>query len=188
MKIFISGGCKNGKSTLAQKLAVKIRPGNTPLYYIATMAPADNEDWARITRHREERAGFGFETIEVPKDITSILNLCDKSGFFLFDSVTALLANEMFGRDGSVVPGAYIKVIREMDRLLGAINNIIVVSDYIHSDARMYDDITEAFRFGLACAHKSLAATCDAVVEACYGNFIIHKGPDEFKEVLHEVC
>ena len=187
MRIFIAGGCKTGKSTLAQKLAVRLCPRGRPLYYIATMAPADDEDKARITRHREERAGFGFNTVEMPRDVQSILDKCDRNGFFLFDSVTALLANEMFGGDGSVNLEAYKKIILDLDGLLAAVNNIAVVSDYIHSDALMYDDITEAFRSGLARVHKNLARTCDAVVESYYGSFIIHKGPAYFKEIIYAV-
>ena len=50
MTIFLSGGCKNGKSTLAQHAAKKLA-GDGPLYYIATMIPHDEEDRARIRRH-----------------------------------------------------------------------------------------------------------------------------------------
>ena len=54
MSVFISGGCKNGKSFYAQRIA---KAGGAPLYYIATMIPHDEEDLARIRRHRDERAG-----------------------------------------------------------------------------------------------------------------------------------
>ena len=63
MTVFLSGGCKNGKSTLAEQIAVHLsRPGR--LYYLATMIPQDEEDRARITRHVESRAGLGFQTVE----------------------------------------------------------------------------------------------------------------------------
>lgn len=58
MTVFLSGGCKNGKSTLAEQIAVHLsRPGR--LYYLATMIPHDEEDRARIARHVESRAGLG---------------------------------------------------------------------------------------------------------------------------------
>lgn len=50
MTIFLSGGAKNGKSTLAQELAVKLS-GAGKRYYVATMIPTDEEDLARIRRH-----------------------------------------------------------------------------------------------------------------------------------------
>ena len=63
MTVFLSGGCKNGKSTLAEQTAVYLsRPGQ--LYYLATMIPHDEEDRSRIARHVASRSGLGFQTIE----------------------------------------------------------------------------------------------------------------------------
>ena len=50
MTVFLSGGAKNGKSTLAQHLAKALAAGG-PLYYVATMIPHDREDHACIARH-----------------------------------------------------------------------------------------------------------------------------------------
>lgn len=45
MNIFISGGCKNGKSYHAQELARSMaQESNLPLYYLATMIPRDDFD------------------------------------------------------------------------------------------------------------------------------------------------
>ena len=110
MSTFISGGCKNGKSFYAQRIA---KAAGTPLYYIATMIPRDNEDEARIVRHRQERAGWGFETLECGADILSCLDRADPAGAFLLDSVTALLSNEMF-TDAGMNPGAPEKLAREL--------------------------------------------------------------------------
>ena len=90
MKAFISGGAKNGKTTLGQDLAVYLAAGGTH-YYVATMISADAEDDERIRRHIADRAGLGFETIECPRHILSCLDTADRDGVFLLDSVTALL-------------------------------------------------------------------------------------------------
>ena len=63
MTVFLSGGCKNGKSALAQTLAVRLADGG-PLWYVATMIPRDAEDWNRIRAHVENRKGLGFRTLE----------------------------------------------------------------------------------------------------------------------------
>jgi adenosylcobinamide kinase/adenosylcobinamide-phosphate guanylyltransferase len=64
MNIFISGGCKNGKSMYAQKLAKKMaQEKNVPLYYLATMKPKDSEDNQRVLRHQQDREGWGFITL-----------------------------------------------------------------------------------------------------------------------------
>ena len=100
MSTFISGGCKNGKSFYAQQIA---RAAGSPLYYIATMIPHDDEDQARIRRHRDERAGWGFETVECGTHILAALEKTDPAGVFLLDSVTALvlcdLLAQRFGTD-----------------------------------------------------------------------------------------
>lgn len=74
MNVFISGGCKNGKSMYAQNIARDMsQRQNVPLYYIATMIPADDEDRVRIRRHLSERDGWGFETIEQGRHICDAL-------------------------------------------------------------------------------------------------------------------
>ena len=87
MTVFLSGGAKNGKSTLAQQLAVKLS-GEGKRYYVATMIPTDEEDYDRIRRHVADRAGLGFETVECEKNMLSCLDRADKNGTFLVDSIT----------------------------------------------------------------------------------------------------
>ena len=176
MKVYISGGCKNGKSSTAQDLSKKMWVPDTPLYYLATMIPLDSEDEARISLHQQEREGFGFETIEAGKDILLAVDNCDKRGTFLLDSVTALLANEMFAPDGRVEPEAYKKISGDLMRFLSQVSNAVIVSDYIYSDAFLYDKLTEAYMRGLAYVDRQIAGICDVVIEACVGINIIHKG------------
>lgn len=172
MNIFISGGCKNGKSYYAQHLAKRQAEGGRPLYYLATMEPVDEEDQARILRHRREREGWGFTTLERGCDIGSLD--ADFSGSFLLDSVTALLSNEMFRSDGSteliIDPTAYLRVAEELVTLAEKSGNVIFVSDYIYSDAVQYDELTELYRKGLAWIDRALAQKCDVVVEVAYGH------------------
>jgi len=146
------------------------------MYYIATMKPVDSEDDERIARHIEEREGWGFTTIEQPACIEDILLKCDHNGSFLLDSLTALLAEEMFHADGSVDRLAAERVISGLARVLDEINNIVIVSDYIFSDAIIYDPLTELYRKSLAEIDRYAAKRCDAVLEVAYSGIIIHKG------------
>ena len=179
MRVFISGGCKNGKSHYAQSLA-KAQETHA-LYYIATMKAADSEDDDRIARHRQERAGKGFTTIEQPFDIRNILQSCDPGGSFLLDSLTALLANEMFLPMGRVNEKAAQKICGEITHVLERIKNIVLVSDYIYSDAALYDPLTECYRKALAQIDRAAAGICDVVLEAAYTRVVVHKG----KEAAH---
>lgn len=172
MSTYISGGCKNGKSYYAQKIA---KAGGTPLYYVATMIPRDEEDRARIRRHRDERAGWGFETLECGHDILSCLDGADVRGSFLLDSVTALLSNEMFSAAG-MDEAAPERIAEALEAFVRRAPNTVLVSDFIFSDAMLYDEWTEAYRRGLASIDRRLAAVCDNVIEVASGQFIVHKG------------
>lgn len=172
MSTFISGGCKNGKSFYAQRIA---RAWGAPMYYIATMIPRDAEDDARILRHRQEREGWGFETLECGADILSCLDRADPSGSFLLDSVTALLSNEMFTETG-MNPDAPAKIAGELAAFVRRAPRTVLVSDYIYSDANQYDEWTEAYRRGLAQIDRALARACDDVLEIVHGRVIVHKG------------
>ena len=185
MKIFISGGCKNGKSHYAQRIAQVQQPGS--LFYIATMKPVDAEDTKRIYKHRQEREGWGFTTIEQPVDIEKILDKCNHSHSFLLDSLTALLANEMFLSNGGVNEQAARKITSGLHQVLDKINNIVIVSDYIYSDAFLYEPLTEKYRKSLAEIDRAAAGNCDVVLEIAYANIIVHKGKELFGGVYEKI-
>ncbi len=176
MHVFISGGCKNGKSRFAQEQAKKMAvEQDLPLYYLATMVPADEEDRARVRRHVRERDGWGFATIEQGTDICKALERADADGVFLLDSVTALLSNEMFGSEGQVDREAPQRVRADLLEFARRTGNGVFVSDFIYSDALEYDELTEAYRKGLAECDRALAGVCGQVVEVCYGNRLYYK-------------
>lgn len=175
MTVFLSGGCKNGKSTLAQRLA-KSLAGSGALWYVATMIPQDEEDLARIRRHIQEREGWGFETLECGTGITKCLETVREADTILLDSVTALLSNEMFGLNGIFDPQAPERTARALLQLLDGVRNAVVVSDFLYADAGRYDYWTEVYRKGLAYVDAALAARSDVVAEACSGYVITHRG------------
>lgn len=176
MIVFITGGAKNGKSSFAQSLAVKLAAGGRR-YYIATMIPVDDEDRERIRRHVADREGLGFETVEQGKNILECLKTCDPGASFLLDSTTALLMNELFiPPDWHLDETAGERCGDEVAAFAQAVKHIVIVSDYIYSDAQRYDDVTETYRRGLASIDRKLAAISDVVLEMSGGNLIVHKG------------
>lgn len=177
MTFFISGGAKNGKSTLAQNLAVALAKGNTH-YYVATMIPVDDEDRLRIQRHIEDREGLGFTTLECGRNILSCLEHADPKATFLLDSVTALLMNELFREDQGYQMDleAARRCGEDLETFAKTVGNAVFVSDYIASDAGRYDETTEQYRKILADIDRRLARVSDTVVEVSAGQYIIHKG------------
>ncbi|MBO4912385.1 MAG: bifunctional adenosylcobinamide kinase/adenosylcobinamide-phosphate guanylyltransferase [Butyrivibrio sp.] len=187
MIVLLTGGCKNGKSDTAQEIACSLRSKcGGGLYYVATMESTGKEDDERIRKHVENRAGLGFETIEIARDIKRLSTEKEKftgnggTNTFLVDSLTALLAGEMFRTDAS---GEFIEDLSAAERVCEDIKilcrekdyNLIFVSDGIYSDAAIYDASTDAYRGGLALIERVVAGLADEVIEMCSGKKIVHK-------------
>ncbi len=177
MTVFITGGVKNGKSSLAQRIALKLADGGKH-YYVATMIPSDEEDRDRIRNHLADRAGMGFETIECGRNILSALDRADPEGTFLLDSVTALLMNELFPDPASCELDltAGERCARDMEQFISRVKHAVIVSDFIYSDAIRYDEVTETYRRSLAQVDRVLAKHCDTVIEVSGGRLVFHKG------------
>ena len=174
MTIFITGGCKNGKSTFALRQAMKL--SGEKRCYVATMLPKDEEELRCVTRHREARAGMNFITSEQPYAPTECFGEVGSMGVFLLDSVTALLSNVMFTPDGEVHFDAVQTLINELGSFVDRAEHAIIVSDYIYCDGAEFSELTEEYRSSLAQLDIMLAQRCDVVAEICSGIPTIHKG------------
>ena len=169
MIVFITGGAKNGKSSLAQNLAVKLAGGGKR-YYIATMIPSDQEDRDRIRRHIADRDGMGFETVEQGRDIAKVLTKADPNGSFLLDSVTALLLNELFPDPTSceMDEDAADRCEKGLGSLCDRASNLVLVS----SLSRSTRDI--AFKFamypGFTRSNSLLSSSLDIIKVTDFGS------------------
>ena len=173
MLILLSGGSKSGKSMLAQELTRRLAQEG-PMYYWAAMEPTDEEDLARIRRHRQERLGWGYATVEQGRNLEAAFSRVTPRGTVLFDSTTALLANEMF--QGSFDGAAPERCLRSLLALGRYVQNVVFVSDSLYSDSGRYDLWTERYRAGLGRIDRGLARACDVVAEISAGIPILHKG------------
>ena len=177
MTYFVSGGAKNGKSTLAQDLTVVLAKGGKH-YYVATMISTGAEDDDRIRQHVADRDGLGFETVECFRNIMECLKTADKNGVFLVDSVTALIQTSLFPieKNYEMDLEAASHCADELVEFASTVRHAVFVSDYIYSDAERYSESTEMYRKCLADIDRRLAKVCDTVIEVSAGQFIIHKG------------
>lgn len=178
MIVLVVGGAKSGKSDYAEKLAQMLHEDGN-LYYIATMNPYDEEDQQRITLHQQKREGRAFQTLEAKRKLQKITKIINAHDTVLLDSLTSWMTNEMF-----VKTEFYPQVKDQMLEVLQTINakHLVIVSDYLFSDAIQYDEYTNAFRRELGYLNCEIAKLADVVIECVYGNRIVHKG----KEALHE--
>ena len=173
MTYFLSGGSKSGKSMLAQSISKSLP---APHYYLATLRPTDEEDRAIVRRHLQERDSWGFETIECESGILSALELAPENGTFLLDSVTALLANEMFRADGSVDLSAGERLASDLVRFAALAKNVVFVADFVFPDGRGYGELTEQYKKALGHVGVALAGVCENVAELTASIPLWYKG------------
>ena len=172
MNILLLGGSKSGKSTLAQQLTRTLAQGGEMIYW-ATMEPSDSEDRTRIAHHLDARAGWGFQTVERGHNL---LQAPVGSGWsILLDSVTALLANEMF-LGGMLHPDAPQRVLAELTALSQTARHLVCVCDDVFSDGMRYDPGTVSYCQGLAQVCRGLAGQFDTVCQVTAGVPKIWKG------------
>ena len=89
---FISGGCRSGKSSFSEELALSF-PG--PHIYVATSPRIDGDMEARINRHQADREGKGWKTIEEELSLASVIRENPKSTI-LVDCLTLWINNLMW--------------------------------------------------------------------------------------------
>ena len=138
--------------------------------------PCDADELERIRIHRAARAGKGFVTLEQGRNLPVCLEQADHSGVFLLDSVTALLANEMFRPDGSVDWTAGERLANDLVRFSQLARSVVFVADFVFSDGRDYGALTEDYRSALGHIGVKLAQACGNVAELSASIPIWYKG------------
>ena len=128
----IIGGAGSGKSAFAEDLVCRL-PGQR--LYIATMTAKDAESLRRIAKHREARAGRGFQTLERGLNLAGAVEFGDgipKQANVLLEDLANLLANEMFGPNN----GGPDAVWRGLEGLRSRCASLTVVSSDVFSGGR----------------------------------------------------
>ena len=95
--ILVSGENSSGKSAFAEKLLAKFTENR---YYIATMIPETEENYERIEKHKKQREGFGFVTLEMPYNLAE--EYIEPDSAVLLEDVSNLLANNIFEKNKGV--------------------------------------------------------------------------------------
>jgi adenosylcobinamide kinase/adenosylcobinamide-phosphate guanylyltransferase len=161
----VLGGARSGKSRFAENLA---RQHGGPRSYIATAEAFDDEMRHRIAKHREQRAGDGWVTIESTLDPASVL---PRDGLVLLDCVTVWLGNLMHhGRD----------LRAEVAKLCAALEacpaEVILVSNEVGLSIVPENAMARRFRDEQGLANQALAAIADNVYFIAAGLPLTLKG------------
>ncbi len=168
-KTLVTGGARSGKSRIAEALA--LRTGLEPVY-IATATAWDEEMQARIARHRDDRAGAGWRTVEEPLALVEALRREAVPGrVLLVDCLTLWLSNVLLGgrdaeREGSMLVAA----------LPGLAAPIVFVSNEVGWGIVPDNKLGRDFRDAQGLLNQSIAKGCDRVMLVAAGLPLVLKG------------
>lgn len=175
MIVLVIGGSGSGKSEYAERLAVYLA-GQDPRYYLATMQIWDEECRARIKRHRKQRAGRGFDTVECPMRLANLsAAVLDKSGTILLEDLGNLAANELYA-PGADLESAQKAVLEGIQHLAACSRHLILVSNEVGTGGCEYEGETDRYLRLLGFLHQQLARMADGVCEVTAGLPRYYKG------------
>lgn len=176
--ILVTGGCRSGKSSFAQKLA-ESGPGQ-PLF-VATCLAEDGEMRSRIARHQADRGGRGWRTVEEPRDLASVVRKNNRqSSSMLLDCLTIWIANLMFATSQSGATMTEDAAEREAAALISecrrARGNVIIVTNEVGQGTVPENRIARNFRDLVGRCNQTVAAAADTVVWMVSGIPSVLKG------------
>lgn len=176
MLALITGGSGSGKSAYAEALCVKLQQKRkeTPMVYIATMYPFDEEAFRKIDRHRELRKNKNFDTLECFTNLKEV-RLTQPDTTVLLECMSNLTANEMYQENGAG-DKTVEAVCAGLDNLCQQALDVVVVSNEIFSDGTEYDLETFRYQQYLGNINQYIAGKADFVAEVVYGIPLIQKG------------
>jgi adenosylcobinamide kinase/adenosylcobinamide-phosphate guanylyltransferase len=139
--IFVSGGVRSGKSAWAEKMVRDAKARRN--VYLASGRAFDDEMKVRIERHRQDRIGHGWTTIEQPLHLEKALPELQRGDAVLWDCVTTWLANELYegwenGMPCAEEPGCMEKKWAALQETLKGIQEVsevlVIVSNEVLDD------------------------------------------------------
>jgi adenosylcobinamide kinase/adenosylcobinamide-phosphate guanylyltransferase len=171
--IFITGGCRSGKSRSALNYANR---HFSKKLYLATCEAFDEEMALRIENHKKMR-GPEWQTIEEPIEIADkVRQHGDHVEVILLDCITLWLSNLLIKwKDDR-------KVMDEVDRLVNAINqtqtSLIIVSNEVGMGIVPVDPLVRRFRDLSGMANQRFAEVADTVIFMVSGIPVFLKGTE----------
>ncbi|WP_026497626.1 bifunctional adenosylcobinamide kinase/adenosylcobinamide-phosphate guanylyltransferase [Butyrivibrio sp. WCD2001] len=184
MIVFVLGIPDSGKSSKAEEIAVRLA-GDGQKIYIATMIPFGEEGKKRVEKHRKLREGKGFETIECPVKIQSLIEdfsvysdnstkTENKSGIHpqsqdtcLLECMSNLVGNEMHSDDNSKLSDdEFVKYITQSVKAFGkSVKNLVIVSNSFSLEGEGYDEDTKRYTRLIDLVNNDLKKYADEVYE-----------------------
>ncbi len=157
--LLVTGGCRSGKSSYAQRWAEK---RSSSRLFLATAQALDQEMADRIRRHKEER-GSGWACVEEPLEVVRVVEERGaRAGVILIDCVTIWLSNLMLAGlpDSEILSraGALATAGKE------ALCSLALVTNEVGWGIVPENDMARRFRDLAGSTNSLLARSADRVV------------------------
>ena len=176
MTVLVVGGAASGKSAYAERLLERLAAHlEIPRVYIATMEPFGTEAAERIAKHRRQREGMGFATVE---RYVGLSELTVRRGCAaLLEDIGNLCANELFSPRGAGTCAADA-VVRGVEHLRAQCGALVIVSNEVLSGGIHYAGDTLRYLRTIGEVNQRLAAFSDCVCEVVCGIPSYYKGKE----------
>lgn len=155
MFVAVTGGSGSGKSAMAEDISQSLCSG--PKIYAATMIAYDEESRRRIERHRKQRAGRQFTTLEC---------------------ISNLVANELYnGKDFSMQDPEETaeRIIRGIEHLADRADHLVVVTNEMFQNGTKDEEMKQYLSVA-GQVNRYLMEKADVFIEAVYGLPYFWKG------------
>lgn len=174
MTVLVKGGNNSGKSALAEDIAMNT--GDIRRYYLATMKICDDAGRRRVIKHRKQREGKGFITMEMEYDIRRFPGMITspESATVLLECVSNLVGNEMHdnrARDKESLKtpegraGFADGIAGDIESLARTVNNLIIVTGTYENDDKTFDEETALYVKLMDMVNERLALKADRIYD-----------------------
>jgi adenosylcobinamide kinase/adenosylcobinamide-phosphate guanylyltransferase len=157
--LFVTGGCRSGKSRFALDYANTWFKNKV---FLATSQALDEEMERRIEQHRKAR-GSDWTTIEEPTNLAEALSALDTTyDVVLIDCLTIWISNLLM--DGKTEEQIIFLTEQLVEVMKGMDQSIIVVSNEVGSGIVPENKIARVYRDIAGMVNQKVAACSDTVV------------------------
>jgi adenosylcobinamide kinase/adenosylcobinamide-phosphate guanylyltransferase len=157
--VFITGAARSGKSSFAERMAAET---GSPVIYIATCVPGDEEMLERVARHQARRPA-NWRTVEEPLDPASVIKENDSPGkVFLLDCITLLVLNLILDPKSGLAEDELLEKMAELAQVsYYSAADVIMVSNEVGWGIVPGDPLSRMYRDVIGRANQAFAAQAD---------------------------
>lgn len=175
--ILVTGGARSGKSSYALGLG-RAMPG--PRVFIATCPVTDDEMERRIEKHRRERGGGEWETVEEGTDLAGAIRGAEGAAVIVVDCLTLWVNNLIYEAEKESREVTEEEVAALSAEVIGACRDVSGTVIFVTNEVGMGivpgDGVSRRYRDLVGRCNQTIAAGADAAALVVCGIATIIKG------------